>query len=207
MKLLLRIIQLIPAGRRWLELGPRWEGMTRYKWREGLPFLPNFRGGISLPQVYCAPIDLGSKDLQVTFTDDVIFRPGKEGLFQIVVLLESRSELDEARRALQKLVKLPEKYIVASEATFIVQNSEPRRHHDIGTDVYRLATATDFCSSGSLCNGRPIPLYYDMYRMKKDLGGKRFAIVRPDRFLYAACDTVKDLQHICEGIQHTLGLL
>ena len=95
-KVLLRLIQLIPAGRHWLELGPRREGMTRYKWQDGLPFLPTFNGGISLPQVYCAPIDPDSTDLQVTFTDDAIFRPDKEGLFQIVVLLRSFSELDEA---------------------------------------------------------------------------------------------------------------
>lgn len=205
-KLLLWLIQLVPSGRHWLELGPRREGMTRYTWQEGLPFLPSFSGGISLPQVYCAPIDLGSKDLQVAFTDDVIFRPGKEGLFQVVVLLESLPDLDEARKALKKIEKLPDKYIIASEATFIVQNSESRRYPDIGIDVFRLATAAEFCSSGSLCDGRPEPLYYDMYRMKRDLGGKRYVIVRPDCFVYAACDTPVDLLSICEGIQHTLGL-
>ena len=206
-KLLIRFIQLFPAGRHWLELGPRREGMTRYKWQDGLPFLPAFNGGISLPQVYCAPIDTVSKDLQVSFTDDVIFRPDKEGSFQIVVLLRSLSELEEARKALEAVEKLPDRYIIASEATFIVQHSEPRSCPRIGTDVFRLATAEDFCSSGSLCDGRPIPQFYDMYRMKKDLGGKRFAIVRRDRFLYAACDTAEDLEHICKGIQHTLGLL
>ena len=204
---LLRLIQLIPAGRHWLELGPRREGMTRYKWQDGLPFLPTFNGGISLPQVYCAPIDPDSTDLQVTFTDDVIFRPDKEGLFQIVVLLRCFSELAEARDALTRLERLPGRYVIASEATFIVQDSEPRSCHRIGADVFRLATADEFSSSASLCRGRPIPQFYDMYRMKKDLGGKRFAIIRPDRFLYAACDTVKDLEHICRGIQKTLGSL
>lgn len=205
-KLMLWLIQLIPAGRHWLELGSRREGMIRYKWQEGLPFLPSFSGGISLPQVYCAPVDLGSKDLQIAFTDDVIFRPGKEGLFQVLVLLQSLSHLDEARKSLQILEELPERYVIASEATFIIQNSDPRRYPDIGTGVFRLATAEEFSSSGSLCKGRPMPMYYDMYRMKRELGGKRFAIVRPDRFLYAACDSADDLHRICQGIQHTLGL-
>ena len=205
-KFLLRLIQLIPAGRHWLELGPRRGGMTRYKWQEGLPFLPDFNGGISLPQVYCAPIDPVSTNSQVTFTDDVIFRPDKDGLFQIVVLLGSLAELDEAREALHKVDKLPDRYVIANEVTYIVQNSEPRSCPGIGPDVFRLATAEDFISTGSLCYGRPEPQFYDMYRMKKDLGGKRFAVVRPDRFLYAACDTAEDLEHICSSIQQTLGL-
>ena len=180
--------------------------MTRYKWQNGLPFLPEFGGGISLPQVYCAPIDPDSTDLQVNFTDDVIFRPDKQGLYQIVVLLRSLTELDEAREALRKIKKLPESYVVANEASFIVQSPEPRTCHGIGADVFRLATADDFSSSPSLCRGRPPPQFYDMYRMKKDLGGKRFAVVRPDHFLYAACDDAQDLKDICIGIQQNLGL-
>jgi len=43
--------------------------------------------------------------------------------------------------------------------------------------------------------------------MKKDLHGKSFAIVRPNHFLYAACDMPDQLDQISMGIQQTLGLI
>ena len=40
----------------------------------------------------------------------------------------------------------------------------------------------------------------------KDLGGMTFVIVRPDRFVYAACQTAEDLHLICSGIREKIGL-
>jgi hypothetical protein len=91
-----------------------------------LPFCPNHGGGVGFPQVYFAPIDLSSTDLEVLFSDDIIFRQGKEGIFQLVVLLKSLSELGVARLALQNVDKISGKYVVAEEATFIVQSTEPQ---------------------------------------------------------------------------------
>lgn len=129
-------------------------------------------------------------------------------MFQLVVLIHSLGELDVARKALPGLEKLSNHYVLPHEATFILQVSEINAiPADIGNDVYRLATADEFASTESLCRGRPAPQYYDMYRIRKQLHGKSFAIVRPDRFLYAACDTAEQLQTICKGIRSTLGIL
>lgn len=207
-KLILQFLQLIPPLNRMLERGPRWEGMIRYNWQNGLHFLGDAYGGITLPQVYCSPVSPSLKHLGVNFTDDIIFRNDKKGMFQLVVLIHSLGELDVARKALPGLEKLSNHYVLPHEATFILQVSEINAiPADIGNDVYRLATADEFASTESLCRGRPAPQYYDMYRIRKQLHGKSFAIVRPDRFLYAACDTAEQLQTICKGIRSTLGIL
>ena len=190
MKLAFRIMQLI-----------------RYTWEAGLPFLRNAYGGLCLPQVYCAPVSPFAKELKVSFTDDVIFRKGKKGMFQLVVLLKSLQDVDTARRAIQGLEKLSGNYVLPHEATFIILTPEIKAiPGDIGNDVFRLATGEEFAVSGTICKGRPVPRYYDMYQISTDLHKKTFAIVRPDRFLYAACDTAEQLQDICRDIRPTLGL-
>jgi hypothetical protein len=206
-KLVLQLMQLAPPLNRMLEKGPRAAGPIRYKWQNGLPFLGNAYGGITIPQVYCYPVSSSLKDLGVSFTDDVIFQRDKKGMFQLVVSLESHADLDAARKALPNLDTLSGNYIIPHEATFILHTSEVKEvPADIGNDVWRLATADEFVNTSDLCKGRPAPEYYDMFQIRKALYGKSFAIVRPDRFLYAACDTAQQLQTICGGIQQTLGL-
>jgi hypothetical protein len=207
MKLVLRLMQLIPSLNRKLEMGPRRDGMISYKWQGGLPFLGDSYGGLSLPQVYCAQVSPSSKVPAVMFTDDVIFQKSKKGMLQLLVLLDTLEDLEAVRSSLHGIDKLSGDYIQAEEATFIVQESEIKYVPvDFGTEVFRLATADEFAATESLCKDRPVPRYYDPHRMKKNLHGKSFAIVRPDRFLYAACDTAEQLHRICRGIQRTLGI-
>lgn len=203
-KLVFRVMQLIPPLNRTLEKGPRAAGMIRYEWENGLPFLSDEYGGICLPQVYCSPAS-SPKGAGVSFTDDVIFQRDKKGMFQLLVLLDSIAELDESRKDLSDLDKLSGNYVIPHEATFLVQASEVKDSTaDIGNNVFRLATAEEFATTESLCKSRPVPQFYDMYRIKKDLQGMSYAIVRPDRFLYAACDTAAQLQTICGGIQRNI---
>lgn len=209
LQVVLHVMQLIPSWKRWLEMGPRREGMIRYQWQDGLPFLADFHGGVCLPQVYCTSIDSSSfsKELRVQFTDDVIFGQDKKGLFQLLVLLNSCSELEAARKTICDLERTSSsQYVQPQEATYIIQTSEVSHFPGVGANVFRLATAAEFASSESLCRNRPPPQRYNMYHMKKNLHGKRFAIVRPDRFLYAACDTARELKGICQGIQSTLAV-
>ena len=51
--------------------------------------------------------------------------------------------------------------------------------------LYRVATAEEFASSEQLCNGRPAPIGYNMYRMRDDMAERRYMIVRRDRFVFA----------------------
>jgi hypothetical protein len=200
-------MRLVPSLSRKLERGPRRDGMIRYKWQDGLAFLGDSHGGLSLPQVYCSPIFPSSKSPEVMFTDDVIFLKSKKGLLQLLVLLDDLADLKATRKSLLGVDELSNQYILAEEATFMVQAPDIKViPTEIGNDVFRIATAEEFAATESLCKHRPVPMYYDMFRMKKDLKGKKFAIVRPDRFLYAACDTTEELHGICRGIQSTLGL-
>jgi hypothetical protein len=200
-------MRLIPALNRKIESGPRREGMITYKWHDGLPFLNDAYGGLSLPQVYCSPVFSSSKTTEVMFTDDVIFQNSKKGMLQLVVCLQSLANLEATRKSLLSLDAMSNHYLLAEEATFIIQESIVRDiPGNIGNNVFRIATADEFAASESLCKNRPVPQYYDMYRMKNDFHRKAFAIIRPDRFLYAACDTVDQLYGICAGIQQTLGL-
>ncbi len=181
--------------------------MIQYKWQEGLPFLKDSYGGISLPQVYCAPVMSCGKNRKVMFTDDVIFPEGKKGMFQVVVLLKSLADLRLTQESLLGIDKLSQNYVIADEATFIVQQWEVKENESgLGHSVFRLATADEFAATADLCKDRPVPLYYDMHRMEKDLLGMTFAIVRPDRFVYAACDAREKLHEICAGIRKNLGI-
>jgi hypothetical protein len=200
-------MQIVPILNRKLERGPRRDGMIRYNWLDGLPFLGDSCGGLSLPQVYCSPVSSSTKDLEVMFTDDVIFQKSKKGMFQLVVILESLTDLATIRKSLLGIDELSNHYLIAEEATFIVQT--PAVNYipiDIGNDVFRIATADEFAARESLCRGRPAPQYYDMYRMKKDMHGKTFAVVRPDRFLYAACNRADQLHNMCKDMRRTLCL-
>jgi hypothetical protein len=207
LKLFFRIMQLIPFMNRQVERGPRIDGMIQYHWQKGLPCLDDSCGGVTLPQVYCSPLISSWKTIKVMFTDDVIFEKSKKGMFQLVVLLKHLPDLQATRKSVLDIDEASKGYLLAEETTFIVQNSVVRDDPiDIGNDVFRLATADEFAATESLCKGRPVPKYYDMYQMKKELRGKTFVIVRPDRFVYGACDTANELHRIIQGMHERIGL-
>ncbi|CAL3970626.1 hypothetical protein PZA11_007095 [Diplocarpon coronariae] len=208
-KLLLSLLQMIPSMRRKIEVGPRAEGMIRYKHEPGLPFLGDSHGGMSLPQVYCAPLCSDAQNPRVMFTDDAIFREGKKGLFQVLVLLDSLAGLSSIRAGLEGLEKLSGGYVEANEVTFLLQQAyidDIKAGEGAGPDVYRLATADEFAATEELVRGRPAPVYYNMHQIRKDVEGMRFVVARPDRFVYAACETVERLREICAGIRQELGV-
>lgn len=186
-------VQLIPSWRRWLEKGNRREGMVEYHWEDnkGMLFLPQFGGGGNFPQVYCMKLD-GKNTVQ--FTDDVIFAEDKKALFQIVVLLESAQDLQQAQAGLLGVGKASHGVVQEDEATFIIHSTDPQIPAISSCDVYRLATGSEFSADVDLCGGRPEPRYYDPERMMKECQNKRFVILRPDRFVCAACDTSDELQ-------------
>lgn len=187
--------QLIPSWRRWLEQGNRREGMVKYHWEDdkGMAFLPQYAGGGNFPQVYCMKLD-GKKKVQ--FTDDVIFAEHKKALFQIIVLLESAQDLQQAQAGLLGVGKASHGVVQEEEATFIIHSTDPHLPaiNASGCDVYRLATGLEFSADVDLCVGRPEPRYYDPERMLKESQNKRFIILRPDRFVFAACHTADELQ-------------
>lgn len=189
----LYFMQFVPAWRRELRLGRRKEGLVQYEYSPGLPFDPNRGGGICLPQVYCKSAqDHG----RILFSDDVIFDRYKKGMFQLLVYLPSMSGFEEAWDTVSQIDKFSQGEFHPDEATFIVEQVDTMGAHKarVGS-VYYLATGDEFAKS-ALCRGRPEPRYYDSLDLRRMLKGNRFALVRPDRFVYGACNNLQDLEHI-----------
>lgn len=183
------IMNLVPSWRRQLRLGPRKDGMVRYQFSPMMPFIPDLNGGLCLPQVYCK-----SSSGEVFFTDDIIFNPSKKGLFQLLVYLQTPSELEPTRDIISAIEGLSRGEIRIDEATYIVEDEDwnPTGVQDVKS-VYQLASAAEFAES-SLCDGRPEPRYYDMQYLGKALGGSKYVIVRPDRFIFAACRNLEEIE-------------
>ena len=191
-----------------MEMGSRREGMVRYDYEPGMAFLPDHGGGLLMPQVYCAPIDTQDRKGHVRFTDDVIFAPEKKGLFQVVVLLRNLGDVESARRELQDLDRVSDGEIRGDEATFIIHDPYighiPKMDNLVLKNVFRIATANEFAMDPVLCGQRPPPMYYDEYRMMRDVGNKMFVILRPDRFVFAACNERTELEEAAGRIRGVL---
>ncbi len=189
---------LIPSWRRQLEKGPRANGMAKYSYATGLPFLPS--GGLLLPQVYAWDF----RSSQVAFSDDVLFSNTKKGLLQLLLLPDTA---EEARHLVQELQRLPEqRHFVAEEATILIQNDDihPSQVQLEGAmAVARVATGEEFAES-ELCRNRPAPRYYDLFRISKELPGMKYVLVRPDRFVYAACRDPGELAEVVSGLASIL---
>ncbi|KAJ5180402.1 hypothetical protein N7492_003612 [Penicillium capsulatum] len=194
------LLQLVPRWRRDLRLGRRKEGMARYEHSGNMPFLPDYRGGICLPQVYCRPVK--GADGEVLFTDDVIFSPSKIGLFQLLVYVPTMADLTSAKNIASEIDVLSKGEVKGSDATFLVEDIVAEGHED-ASGVYRLATGEEFTQS-ALCDGRPAPQYYDPYYLAKVTGGTRFILLRPDRFVFAMCDTREELKHAAGSLEFYL---
>lgn len=212
---MLWLVQMVPSWKRRIQMGERADGMIRYKYTPGLTFLPEFGGGVCMPQVYCVPDackDFEEEAAAVTFTDDVIFAEDKQGLLQLVVLVDSAEEALQARADLDDVDRLSDGDLLGGETTFIIQslspasttnhNNKPQASEAL-TDVYRIASGTVFAAS-KLNNGRPAPRYYDPYRLKKETDGKKFVILRPDRFVFAVCADKEELNRAAGQVARIL---
>lgn len=151
--------------------------------------MPEMSGGVCFPQTYCMALQ---KDAAVQFTDDVIYE-GKISMFQIVVLLNNVEELDSAMHDLKALGEGNE-LLSPRDATFFVPRTSCKPGIDYAShrSVYRTATGDEFACS-ILCDSRPIPRGYDETLMWKSVNRKRYVVLRPDRFVFAVCNTKAEL--------------
>ena len=130
------------------------------------------------------------------FTDDIIFG-GKTAIFQIVVLLKSLEESNAAWQDLKRLGKGSNLLSPRESSFFIPRTSyKPGNSDDFiksPRPVYRTATGDEFAQS-TLCESRPTPRGYDEMLIWKSVAWKRYVIVRPDRFVFAVCNTTDELE-------------
>ncbi|KAH8705419.1 hypothetical protein BGW36DRAFT_456886 [Talaromyces proteolyticus] len=194
------LVQMIPSWKHWLQLGGRRDGMIQYRWEDGrgMAFLPSLGGGGCFPQVYAAVVGGTGK---VSFTDDIIFSPSKQGLFQLVVLAKAAAELDELEPSLAGLKEKSNGALLPGEVSIFAEDSFGTSVRPNGRVVYRFATGDQFAND-PLCAGRFKPVGYDRHQMAKAARGNKFVVLRPDRFVFAACSTTKELHEVAGRIGH-----
>jgi hypothetical protein len=162
--------------------------------------------------VYCGGLDGTPNAGSVAFTDDLIHAATKEGLFQVVVLVDRVDQVSPAVRALMGLSQLSQGLVREDEATIFVHDSKAKFPSDLKMEVVqkvqlaRIATASEFAADENLCKNRPAPKYYDACRMKQEVHGKKFVIIRPDRFVYAACSSLEELQRAAKSVPQALTI-
>ena len=169
----------------------------RYHYSDGMPFFPDLQGGVTFSQVY-----LRTSDGTVMLSDDMVFRLDKRSLLQLVVLAES---LGEAERAAEDLGKLKVADEIVQEASYIVQDMrvETADLKANGLDVARVASAKEFNNS-PLREGRMPPEGYKPHIWKSQHAGRRYVVVRPDRFVFAACRDLSELSMVLKAVEKVL---
>lgn len=196
-------IQLSPKWKHQLERGSRAVGPVKYGHRLGLPFVSDLNRGICFPQTYCAAV--ADADCIVRFTDDVVFAASKEKPFQVVVLLQDTqtlssvlADLAEAKQDCVSLLSYRKATIFAPRSCFRGVDDKSSRSMD--NRVYRPATVEVFGRS-ILCHNRPYPRGYNEDLMWQICAGKPYIIVRPDRFAFAMCSTVAELEMAAKQLE------
>lgn len=197
-------IQLVPAWKKELQKGARAQGMTKYRYSAGLGFVGELGGGLLLPQVYI----FNFRTERVEFTDDLIFSAANKGIFQLLILPNTVNEVEHLTRGLEKINESSGGLLLSEEASVIIQSTEASiSAQDTSTrqQLSRLASGEEFARS-ILCQNRQPPVGYDEMRLRKEVNGKKYIILRPDRFVYAACDTERELQKAVARLPEALHL-
>lgn len=193
-------VQLVPSWKHDLERGPRADGSTQYTYLPDMPFMSDLNGGFCFPQTYCTKLSGAGL---VHFTDDVIFAEGKETIFQIVVLLHGVDEFKSARNDLDGIEG--NDFLSPDDATFFVPrmaispSANDQKPDLVDTRLYRSANAEEFAQS-NLCQGRPLPYGYNENLMWETMTGKRYVLLRPDKFVFAACSTKAELEQAAQSL-------
>lgn len=154
--------------------------------------------------MYCAALGVRGSWGAVQFTDDIIFATGKQGIFQVIALVDTARDAQTAKHELLSVADEPLGMIVPSEATIIMRNAEARTHDTADSHsettrlgasptLVRLAAPAEFASR-PLCQNRPEPIRYDEVRIFDEVEHSRFVIVRPDMFTFACCADVLQLR-------------
>ncbi|KAE8156377.1 hypothetical protein BDV40DRAFT_281295 [Aspergillus tamarii] len=180
------LLQLFPSWKRRLQLGRRKDGLIRYVHSEGMPFMPELNGGLSLPQVFCK--DMTGK---VFFTDDVIFRCKQKSIFRLFVYLLNDEELPLTWTVLRAVEELSQGGFATNQVPFVIENITKPGTED-NRNLFQIASAEEFARS-PLCRGRPEPTYYEPFLIRTEVRAK-YIIVRPDRVVFAACEDEQSLK-------------
>ncbi|GKZ84137.1 hypothetical protein AnigIFM56816_009456 [Aspergillus niger] len=193
-------IQFIPSWKRQLHHGRRNAAIFRYRYSNGMPFIPDLNGGLYLPQVYCRR----TEDSEILFTDDVIYGlDNTTSLFRLFVYVQDSSEIPAIKHALEGIENWSRGEFNSTKIPFISEGSDVEAiSSSKGRNIFQLASADEFAKS-PLCTDRPRPLDYDSFLLGNKVQGK-YIIVRMDRIVFASCANEDELRG---AVQTMLGFL
>lgn len=63
----------------------------------------------------------------------------------------------------------------------------------VNARLYRSVSAEEFAQS-NLCQARPLPYGYNETLMWESKASKRYVLLRPDKFVFAACSTKAEFE-------------
>ncbi|KAK6442808.1 hypothetical protein LTR95_000967 [Oleoguttula sp. CCFEE 5521] len=198
-------INLIPSWRRCFEKGSRAEGMIRYKYQDGMPFVPDLGRGLNLPQVYVR--DLATNE--IVFSDDLIYAQSKAGLFQILLLVDQSDKAHHALKEIDGLSQSTAGRLREDEATVLIHDLKAKYPDALSSpaNIARIASGEEFAADERLCRNRPAPRHYDPFKIQREAGPRAtYIVLRPDRFVYAACATVQELWNALSSLPTALHL-
>lgn len=182
-------------------MGPRAAGVSRYQYSPGMAFMPELGGGYLFAQTFCVEATNEKDEGVIQFTDDVIFSPEKTKLFQIIILLDDMDQVASTRSRLEGLDDYCTHLSTKETTTFVRRRTSTTRIKSTKEGcVFRTATGGEFAKS-RLCDGRPDPYGYDEEGMWDGVKGKKFVIVRHDRFVFAVCGDRIELESAATRLQ------
>lgn len=194
--------------------------MTHYSHTLDAPFLTEYGGGITFPQVFAAPLDQPAPSIPM-FTDDIVFSKKKRGIFQVVALVSAPEQL---RNIQEGVIAMGTEYdkdeiVFLAETTYIVHSqADPTCKEPSLLDLLpqfentlRVVSAEEYKAVGGITSKlttgfpRPEPLYYNPDRIYSDLGNDvLFAVVRWDRIVFARCRSMLELKGVLCMIESVL---
>lgn len=158
-----------------------------------MPFLQELNGGLCLPQTYCTKLS-GTGPVQ--FTDGVTFSEGKNRIFQIVVLLHGFDEFKPATDYLDGIegnvsCRLARQHFLSLLCPFI--HLQMIKNWTLSMPDYIARSAQKNLRSPTCV--KPVLCHMGIMRlMWESKASKRYVLLRPDKFVFAACSTKAEFE-------------
>ena len=163
--------------------------MMKYRYQKGFCFLEQRQAGIYLPQVHA-----WQRGKHV-MTDDIIFPKSKAThFFQLLILAETLDNAQNIESQLSNLAirELSRHMLDASNATYLISERESAEIHNSSDKFIFVMSSEEYEKQGI----EPTLPGYNGERIRNEVKGATFVVVRPDRFIFGVSDTITGLQDI-----------
>ena len=163
--------------------------LMKYRYQKGLCFLEQKPAGVYLPQVHAW------QNGKHVMTDDIIFPKSKDShFFQLLILAET---LDKARNIEAQLSNLATRdlshqMLNATHATYLISDRKSAQNQNSGDKFLFVMSSEEYEKEGF----EPSLPGYNGERIRNEVNGATFVVVRPDRFIFGVSKTITGFQEI-----------